>query len=47
MSGMIYDGYDFGHILRIDGIHRPVMPDVDVKSDDLSGDGGAPRRRAA
>ena len=39
MSGMIYDGYDFGHILRIDGIHRPVMPDVDVKSDDLSGDG--------
>lgn len=39
MSGMIYDGYDFGHVLRIDGIHRPIMPGVDVQTDDLTGDG--------
>lgn len=39
MSGMIYDGYDFRGLLRIDGIRRPVLPRIDVQSDDLTGDG--------
>ena len=41
MSSMIYDGFDFGHYLIIDAIRRPVMPRVDVQSDDLSGDGSS------
>lgn len=40
MSGaMIYDGYDFAHVLRIDGIRRPVMPKLDLQTEDRSGDG--------
>ena len=39
MSGMIYDGFDFGYHIIIDKIHRPMLPSVDVQAEDLSGDG--------
>ena len=39
MSVFVYDGYDLGQLMRIEGIRRPIMAGVDVGSDDLSGDG--------
>ena len=41
---MIFDGNDLSSVLVIENIDRPVMPPVQVESDDRAGDGSVLRR---
>lgn len=36
---MIFDGYDFSHLLVVEEINRPLMPRIDNRTVSLSGDG--------
>lgn len=38
---MIYDGYDFDHLLTVDNVERPILPTVDVQATDLDGADGS------
>lgn len=37
---MIYDGFDFSKLLRVESIDRPLMPRVDVDSESIDGADG-------
>lgn len=36
---MIYDGYDFSRVLKVEYVHRPLMPGVSTESQGSSGTG--------
>lgn len=36
---MIYDGYDFSHLLTVEDVRRPLLPDVELDTSDSGGPG--------